>query len=155
MENDIPSRFNKLMKRLRIINKPGLIGGKLYRTEFFILVAIKEYEKTHGQCCDGIKPSKLAEMTGTSISAASKQIRTIEEKGYIERAYSRDDKRVVYIRLTESGNKIIEEVKGERDAIIHKIESNISKEKMNTFLDIGEEIIKIIEEEREEYNRCL
>ena len=148
MGQDVSYRFNSFMKKIHMINKPSVPTGGLYRSEFFMLIVIKKLEASSGDNYEGIKPSELAELTGSSISAASKQIKTVEEKGYIERRYSKNDKRVVYITLTDKGRNILSQAKKERDKKIAAIIEAIGEEKMSTFLDIGEEILQFLENDK-------
>ena len=148
MGQDVSYRFNSFMKKIHMINKPSVPTGGLYRSEFFMLIVIKKHEASSGENYEGIKPSEIAELTGSSISAASKQIKTVEEKGYIERRYSKNDKRVVYITLTDKGRNILSQAKKERDKKIAAIIEAIGEEKMSTFLDIGEEILQFLENDK-------
>ena len=95
----------------------------------------------------GIKPSALAETLGSSISAVSKQLKAVEEKGYTERNYSKKDKRVVYICLTPKGVELLEKAKKERDKDVSKIVEKIGEEKTEFLIKILYEISEIINEE--------
>ena len=53
----------------------------------------------------------VVERTGLTASHASKMIRSVEEKGYIERIPGDHDKRQMYFTLTDAGNECLAKVK--------------------------------------------
>ncbi len=57
----------------------------------------------------GVKVSELSEMVHSTKPATSKMLKALEEKGYIERISDKKDRRVVYIRLSSTGEKKIRE----------------------------------------------
>jgi DNA-binding MarR family transcriptional regulator len=54
---------------------------------------------------------ELAEALGLSSSNTSKVIKSVEEKGFIERIVGREDKRQMYFILTNAGRNKLEAVK--------------------------------------------
>jgi len=59
---------------------------------------------------NGIMPmSRLAELLGVSLSNASGLIDRLEERGYVERTRVPEDRRVVLVRVTDNGARLIEE----------------------------------------------
>jgi DNA-binding MarR family transcriptional regulator len=53
--------------------------------------------------------SRLAELLGISLSNASGLIDRLEERGYVERTRVPEDRRVVLVRVTHAGARLIEE----------------------------------------------
>ncbi|NLZ72633.1 MAG: MarR family transcriptional regulator [Bacteroidales bacterium] len=55
--------------------------------------------------------SELAERLGLTNSNASKVIRSLEKKGYIERIIGQQDKRQMYFTLTKEGDDLLNTIK--------------------------------------------
>jgi DNA-binding MarR family transcriptional regulator len=53
--------------------------------------------------------SRLAELLGISLSNASGLIDRLEERGYVERTRVPEDRRIVLVRVTDDGARVIEE----------------------------------------------
>ena len=56
--------------------------------------------------------SEIAKKLGLTNSNASKVIRSVEEKGLVERRLGKEDKRQMYFVLTPEGMKKLKEIKG-------------------------------------------
>ena len=56
---------------------------------------------------------ELAERQAVSKPTMSKTITTLEERGWVERAHSKDDRRVVLVSLTDEGRKVSNQVRQE------------------------------------------
>ncbi len=52
----------------------------------------------------------LAEQQGVRLPTMSKTVRVLENRGWIERHRSSEDRRTVYVRLTQQGKSILEQV---------------------------------------------
>jgi Transcriptional regulators len=55
--------------------------------------------------------SEIAVNLGLTNSNASKVIRSVEEKGFIERRLGKEDKRQMYFVLSDAGKKKLKEIK--------------------------------------------
>jgi DNA-binding MarR family transcriptional regulator len=64
--------------------------------------------------------SEIASLLGLTNSNASKVIRSVEEKGYLERRLGQEDKRQMYFVLSSKGQKKLKEIK-EADTEIRDI----------------------------------
>jgi DNA-binding MarR family transcriptional regulator len=53
--------------------------------------------------------SRLADLLGVSLSNASGLIDRLEERGYVERSRVPEDRRIVMVRITGAGARLIEE----------------------------------------------
>ncbi|GAA1303506.1 MarR family transcriptional regulator [Saccharothrix xinjiangensis] len=56
------------------------------------------------------QPARLAELSGTTRSAMSNLINTLERTGLVERARDGQDRRVVFVALTEEGRAAVARV---------------------------------------------
>lgn len=60
-----------------------------------------------------LSSGEIAEMLGLTNSNASKVIRSVENKGLVERTLGNEDRRQMYFTLTNEGKKTISEIKTE------------------------------------------
>lgn len=82
--------------------------------EFFLLSTIKnlqieqkrEAEASHLPPAPGVKVSEISRVAGISMPGVSQTITTLEKHGYVSRTACRSDRRLVYVNLTEAGQKI-------------------------------------------------
>lgn len=91
----------------------------LYPAEFMMLGAIhhggskcgegKREDSKREDGAPGVSVSELSKIAHSTKSATSKMLKGLEEKNYIKRITDTRDRRVVYIVLTETGNKIIQD----------------------------------------------
>lgn len=70
--------------------------------------------------------SELAEVLGLTTSNTSKVIKSVENKGFVERALGKDDKRQMYFSLTTDGTKKLSVIKQEENSILALL-SNIKE----------------------------
>ena len=91
-----------------------------------LMIALSDFENklmdTHGVslneamilCALGdecITASVIAERTGLRPSHASKVIGTLEERGYLIRELGKQDKRQMYLSLTDAGKRCLKQIK--------------------------------------------
>ena len=57
-----------------------------------------------------LSSGEIAELLGLTNSNTSKVIRSVEDKGYVERNLGDSDKRQMYFSLTAEGKKILKEM---------------------------------------------
>ena len=74
---------------------------------FMLLHMIHGLAKENG---GKVNVSHIAEICGKAMAATSKAIRRLENEGYIERSTDDRDRRVVYISLTDAGEKTYREM---------------------------------------------
>lgn len=99
--------FGDISKSIRKVH-PKI---KLHPGEFSTLSLI------HGCICVednsegdvGVTISELCEKSGSSKPAISKMITSLEDKQYVERSISHEDRRVVFVKITEEGRALLEE----------------------------------------------
>ena len=114
MEKTITHDFLVVMNKLRKLTNKHHHPHKdmVHHGEFMMLGAIHNCmeEKLENHIEDpGVKVSELSEMVHSTKPATSKMLKALEEKGYIERISDKKDRRVVYIRLSSTGEKKIRE----------------------------------------------
>ena len=77
-------------------------------SEFHILLSLHWLqEHKEGAPHDAATVSQLAERARVSMPAVSQVLRLLEEKGLLARTFKREDRRVVYVTLTEEGRALL------------------------------------------------
>jgi DNA-binding MarR family transcriptional regulator len=103
---------------------------------------------------NGTPSTALGPKMGMEATSLSRILKTMEERGLIERKPNPDDGRGVLIHLTEFGR---EKREYSRDRVLkfnQTIRDNISEEKMNNFYEVAELINEMISSKRI-YNKTL
>ncbi|HHY28708.1 MAG TPA: MarR family transcriptional regulator [Desulfitobacterium dehalogenans] len=94
-------KINEIMEKFRrnMINKKKT--GEIPRSELNLLKVIK-MNSTEDQ---GATMSSLSDHLEISKSAVSQMVNHLEDEGYIERLFTKNDRRLVYVRLTDEGEQ--------------------------------------------------
>jgi DNA-binding MarR family transcriptional regulator len=92
-------------------------------------------------------PSELAALTRIKTQSMSQILNKLEKQNVIKRTTSTEDKRKVYISLTDSGVKFVEQVRYDRDEwlkeLIEKSLSEDEKKLLEEALPVLHKLIKI------------
>lgn len=94
----------RLVKKLR---KESVTGQQLSLTERSSMGLLQQYRH--------LLPSELASMEKITNQSMSQVLNHLSELGYISRTISDTDKRKVLISLTSSGEKMLTQMRSERD----------------------------------------
>lgn len=87
------------MRKIRI----GELFPDMTQGDGATLLAIEHLNKKKKEK-EGVTVSDLAERTRTKPSAVSRTLKTLEERGLVERTINRSDRRNTYVTLTETGS---------------------------------------------------
>jgi len=109
LSSDLRTVVTRLVKKLR---RESVTGQQLSLTERSTLALLLQ----HGS----LLPSELASMEKITNQSMSQVLAHLLERGFIIRANSETDKRKVMISLTETGEKMILQVRSERDEWLAK-----------------------------------
>ncbi|SET01864.1 MarR family transcriptional regulator, 2-MHQ and catechol-resistance regulon repressor [Oceanobacillus limi] len=60
----------------------------------------------------------------------------LETKGYLERSNCKEDRRVVYIQITDQGKNLMNEIFPKHQKVIDNIFANVTDEEKNQLIDI-------------------
>jgi DNA-binding MarR family transcriptional regulator len=71
----------------------------------------------HGE----LSMSRLAEMLDVSLSAATGLVDRVEERGFVERIRVPSDRRIVLVRITPAGRRMIDDVEVLRTEILERV----------------------------------
>lgn len=104
MDTGYAEQIHHLMAKFRKLGA-GANFGDMTQGEFMILKTIKMISERS----EGVTISTLSERLRISKSAVSQMINSLEDKGYVERFTTRNDRRLVYVRLTVRGGEVLSE----------------------------------------------
>ena len=82
--------------------------------------------------------------------AVSRTLKTLEDKGYIERDVNKADRRNTYVRLTASGEQKQEECEQIMSSFAHAVISKIDRDDMEQLIDCLNELYEASREEIED-----
>lgn len=118
--------------------------------EFTLLKAIKD----NGEEDKGfsITSSDLSNSLKNSKPATSRMLNLVEDKGFIVRTSKKNDRRIVYIQLTELGLKVLDEEVERFKILIEKVINKMGKEDMDNFLYTSKKLCEVLIETMDEYN---
>ena len=163
MEKNITHEFLVIMNKLRKLTHKHHSKNMVHQGEFMMLGAIHncmEDNRISHKEEPGVKVSELSSIVHSTKPATSKMLNALEEKGYIERISDKKDRRVVYIRLSLSGEKIIKEslhrMHDFADRTIKRMGEEDAKDficLLNKFYDAVYEEMKEIKRKNEDQNK--
>lgn len=141
MEKIVVELFN-LLHRVHRCRVKFQKQGDMANVEYFILVAVAVVTQKRPE---GVTMKELADMSHTTMSAASKKIRILEEKGLIERRTSKTDRRNSYITLSEKGKAICEKERRRKNDWLLKVISRMGEEDMEQLITLSNRMFDIME----------
>lgn len=101
-----------------------------YQGEIKVLIFIAKYKDTHKN--DFLLPSDISKNLNMSSPRISSILNTLEKKEFIKRDFSTIDRRKVYISITNSGYKYVQEISNKTievlSSLIDKLGENDTKE---------------------------
>lgn len=117
MESNQTLELLSAMDRLRRAWKNVSPGTSLNKSQFFTLMTLrnKGRQDFFPDCCnpgDSFEPMTLSELSKAmkqTMPAVSQRIRKLEELGYVERTQDQNDRRTIWIRLTQQGYDLLKE----------------------------------------------
>lgn len=71
--------------------------------------------------------SRLAEMLDVSLSSATGLIDRIEERGFLERDRVPEDRRIVIVRITPAGRRLLDEVDAINDDLLRAVLARVDR----------------------------
>ena len=117
--------------------------GELANVEFFMLMGISIMMEKRG---GGITLGDIIRTTEMSMSAASKKITILENKGLVRREISERDRRNVYITLTEQGKTLCMQEKEKKRAWFEEVVRRMGKEDTEKMVELINKMFDIMEQ---------
>lgn len=104
---------------------------------------------------DKLSTKELSEILNISVSSLNETLNKLEQKNFIRKIPSENDKRILLVELTEKGRAL--EFKNNEDIDIFDALSQEEKEKLNEYLNtiMGELHKKFNEENPEKYEKII
>lgn len=131
--------MEKIYRSAVILNRFGFdlkLTDKLTQNETIILLMISEYcEKNPDE--PGIKTTHLSTESGTSKPLVSKLLNNLDDRGFIKRNHSKEDRRVIYITLSAEGIALRDGIIANVEKSIVNAEACIGKDKYAEFLELA------------------
>jgi len=103
MDSSNAEKIFQLMQKFHKIKMNAKTTGAMSRSEMMMLKMIK----VNSFETEGVTISTLSDLSEISKSAVSQMINALEDKGYVERITTKNDRRLVYVRLTEGGQQCL------------------------------------------------
>ncbi len=110
---EIIASFRATFIDMRCIGSERLMRAGISMAHFHVMTLLER----HGE----MGMSRIAELLDVSLSAATGLIDRIEERGFVERVRVADDRRVVRVRLTESGVSLLRDVELFKDDLLQRV----------------------------------
>ena len=127
--------FYKTYYKIEEINLNQVIKC-LTTSELHIIEAIGENEITMNELSDKI---------GITMGTASVAVNKLTEKQFLERSRSNTDRRKVFVKLHPKGEVALNYHGNFHSTILEKITDDIPKEKLDTFVEVFETIMRNLE----------
>lgn len=147
--------YRNLLEALHMFHKLNFssILPNITKSEFVTLKCIAKYQESHQIHCEGIQVSKLVEYLRVLPPAASRTIKSLEEKGYVERTASPENRRNVYVKLTSAGKDILQESEEMMETFAEKVFARTSEEDLRRVCDYLYQLYDAAREEIETLKR--
>lgn len=94
---------------------------------------------------EGIPATKIAPMIGLEARSLTRLLKSMEEKGIIYREPDPNDRRSIRVYLTKEGQKRKERARETVLAFNTAVRNSISKQKLDVFFNVIQDLIKMIE----------
>lgn len=114
--------------------------------EYVVLEMVGKYMQEHPNQ-PGVYISELVRIQKTSPPAISRTLRSMEEKGWIEKETDANDRRNTFIRLTAAGEKKRRKAADEINEFVDSVIARLGEEKMVNMIAIWEEMENIMLDE--------
>ena len=105
--------FRGAMAELRCIGSEKLVRLGVSMTQLHVMSMLDR----HGD----MPMSRLAEMIDVSLSNATGLVDRMEERGYLDRVRVPDDRRVVLVRLSEIGRRLLDDIEVLRTEMLRTV----------------------------------
>ena len=113
LSRSIIAQFRAALRELRCMGGDRMRRAGVSFTHFHIVSLLDR----HGE----MPMSRLADMLDVSDSNASGVVDRLEERGYIERIRVPNDRRVVLVRATEAGQRMLTEAEVLKDEMVQNV----------------------------------
>ncbi|MEW9677317.1 MarR family transcriptional regulator [Lentibacillus sp. L22] len=92
------------------------------------------------------RASELAMVLSITTGGLTGLTDKLVEGGYVERKRTEEDRRVVYLSITDSGKEMVKAMNAARKAFIEKLFNGISTEELNQFKNTAAKLLRNFED---------
>lgn len=140
MEMGSGEKIYQAMQKFQKLGVTSKFAGELPRSEIMMLKMINLDTSQN----EGVTISTLSERLEISKSAVSQMINVLEDKGYVERITTKNDRRIVYVRLTESGEQSLEKSLQSLLKHLNQVFDKMGEEDTETLLELLNKLYIIV-----------
>ena len=130
-QEDIVNELLSVLQQIKRGHDGTMPKVSIRKSEMFTLMNIGSLMKKHPE---GIKQGSLSQILNLAPPTVTPMINVLEDNGYIERVGSKEDRRVVFIRLTEMGKTFLDEKENLFKSNINALVDYLGEEDSKTFI---------------------
>lgn len=149
--SELQEKSKELLNSIAKIKKIAYKGKKSQDFNTGMIMTIKTImyncqQNSNDENYYGMKTSDLTKILCITKPATSKMLNTLEENGYIKRCSNKNDRRVVYVRVTDEGEKYLEEEIKKFNNFTFKVIEKIGEEDTDNLIRLFGKLSDVIEE---------
>lgn len=122
LKDRIIASLREMMVALKCIGSERMIKLGVSMTQVHVLSMLQR----HGD----VPMSRLADLIDVSLSNATGLIDRMEERGYVQRVRVPDDRRVVIVRMTDEGRRVMDDMESLREHAFRAVLDRLSMEQL-------------------------
>ncbi|SDS04922.1 transcriptional regulator, MarR family [Paenibacillaceae bacterium GAS479] len=151
-EHSQGKRLIEVMSKIRRVSSKHQLADIVKQREFHVMGIIRsrmhcEHSLEQEQLATpGIKVSELSELLQITMPSVSQMINGMEEKGYVKRVTSKNDRRVVYIMLDVEGEAALKKAKKAFLTFTDEIVSRLGNEETEQLITLCDQLYEIIDD---------
>lgn len=142
--DDLFTRFFSALYQFHKLHMGDLVPD-ITKLEGMTMSAIKHCSGEKGK--EELTVSELTAKLKAKGPAVSRTLKTLEDKGYIERDVNKADRRNTYVKLTISGKQKVEECEQIMSSFAHAVISKIDRGDMEQMIECLNELYEASREE--------
>lgn len=134
---DIIAQFRTALGELRCIGSQRLLERGVSPGHLHLVSMLER----HG----GMAMSRIADVLDISLSAATGIVDRIEERGLVERARLTDDRRVVFVQVTDQGRRLLDDVEVVRSEMLRSVLGRLDPDRLQALAETLEDVRRAVE----------
>lgn len=142
--DDLFTRFFSALYQFHKLHMGDLVAD-ITKLEGMTMSAIKHCSGEKGK--EELTVSELTAKLKAKGPAVSRTLKTLEDKGYIERDVNKADRRNTYVKLTISGKQKVEEYEQIMSSFAHAVIAKIDRDDMEQMIECLNELYEASREE--------
>jgi DNA-binding MarR family transcriptional regulator len=136
--SDIIAQFHSAFGELRCIGSQRLLQRGMSAGHLHLVSMLER----HG----GMPMSRIADVLDISLSAATGIVDRMEERGLVERARVADDRRVVFVKVTDHGRRMLDDVEVLRTEMLGSILGRLSRDRLESLAETLDDLRRAVED---------